>query len=68
MELKVRNIDFNYGQDNEVLSVNVRFDGYEDGFSLSGHVKITEEEYNTNATNLVALSAIVKTKVKAILV
>lgn len=64
MELKVRNIDFTYGQDNDVLSVNVRFDSFSDGVSLNGSVVITEEEYTTNATDLLALSNIIKTKVK----
>lgn len=69
MDLKVRNIDFNYDNDNLVTSVNVRFDSYNgantnEAIVLSGHIRITKAEYDTNATDLNALAVLAKTKIK----
>lgn len=69
MDLKVRNIDFNYDAESVITSVNVRFDTYgnansNDSVVLSGHVRIDKADYDKNATDLVALGALVKARIK----
>jgi len=68
MDLKVRNIDFNYDNDNIVTSVNVRFDSHNTNNNepvvLNGYIRISKEEYDTNATDLNALAVLAKNKIK----
>lgn len=66
MVLKVRNIDFNYDVNGVVTNINLRFDTTDMlDLSLNGFVKITQEEYNTYATDLPALAELALTKLKA---
>lgn len=63
VELKIRNIDFNYEAEGQIANIALRFDSYEtDGTTLNGSIRISEEEYNQNATNLTALAGLAKSK------
>lgn len=64
MELKIRSVDFIYDTNGIVVNVNLRFETYQDDSSLNGFVRVTVEEYNPNATDLPALSALALTKIK----
>jgi hypothetical protein len=64
MEIKIRNVDFVYGADQEVTDAHLRYDTNEDGFGLNGYVKVTIDEYNANASDIVALAGIVKAKLQ----
>ncbi|MED4883891.1 hypothetical protein [Bacillus smithii] len=65
MNIKIRNVDYVYGTDDQVNNVNIRFDSSEYGFNLNGFVSLTLEEYNSSATDLAGLANIVKGKLQA---
>lgn len=64
MVFRVINVDFIYNAQNELDSVNVRFDGDEKGDKVNGVTRVTVEEYNST-TNITELASLVKTKLKA---
>jgi hypothetical protein len=65
MNLKVRSIDFNYGQDGLIIDANIRFDTVDgQGVSLNGFIKVSETEYNDNSGSLLSLAELAKEKLK----
>lgn len=65
MKLLVRNIDFIYDNDGNIVNVSVRYDSTRiEDFTLSGNVRITHEEYIANASDVELLQALVLEKVK----
>lgn len=63
MEIIIRNIDIIRNADGEITDIHVRYDSQNIiGFSVNGYVKLSSEEYFPNASDLDALSVIVKNK------
>jgi len=67
VNLKIRSIDFNYDSELAISSATVRFDSNDqngDVVHLNGSVRVTLDEYNSNATNFEDLAVLVMSKIK----
>ena len=67
MNLRVRTLDFNYGEDGmTIVDVNARFDiNGVDGNFINGVVKLTKEEYDAiDVTSISDVAVVVKAKLK----
>ena len=62
MKLKIRAVDFIYDETENVTTTSLRFDVHEEDFQLNGNIKIAKEEYDANATDLIALGDLAMTK------
>lgn len=68
LQLRVRNLDLVYNQDNVVTDVNVRFETVDSNqdFFLNGSLKIAKAEYDSVA-NIDALADLMEIKLKEII-
>ena len=67
MNLRVRTLDFNYGEDGvTVTDVSARFEvNSTDGNFINGVVKLTKEEYDAiDVTSIADVAVVVKAKLK----
>ncbi len=62
MNIKIRNIDFTYDNEDILTQANIRFEGNAPNISNNGFVGLPIAEYTPIANDMAALIAIVRSK------